>query len=60
MGSLGGGVAQQAYEQALFWVLSLSDGEHDLVDIAGRSELGMAAVVEAADRLTAAGLLGPA
>lgn len=60
LGSLGGGVAPADYEQALFWVLSLSDGTHDLVEIAQRSGLGMAAIVEAADRLLAAGLLAEA
>jgi aminopeptidase-like protein len=44
---------------AVLWVLSLSDGEHDLVSIARRSGLDWSAVLEAADRLVAAGLLDP-
>jgi len=56
---VGGGGATAAYEQALFWVLSLSDGDHDLVAIAQASGLAMATIVEAAGRLLDAGLIGP-
>lgn len=41
----------------MLWVLNLSDGEHSLTDIAERSGIAYPAIVEAADRLTAAGLL---
>lgn len=42
---------------ALFWVLNLSDGQHDLVHVAERSGLPFTAVRAAADALEAAGLL---
>lgn len=44
---------------ARLWVLNLSDGEHSLLDIAERSGLSFAAIREAADLLTQAGLLIP-
>jgi len=52
--SVGGG---SSAEEALLWVLSLSDGGHTLLDVAARSGLPFAAVADAADRLEAAGLL---
>jgi aminopeptidase-like protein len=58
-GNSGGGVERQEYEQAVLWVLSLSDGHHDLVSIATASGLTISAIVEAADRLSEAGLLAP-
>ncbi len=42
---------------ARLWVLNLSDGEHSLLDIAERSGLSFAAISDAADLLTEAGLL---
>ena len=42
---------------ALLWVLNLSDGKHDLLDIAERAGLDFAAVREAADVLSHHGLL---
>ncbi len=57
--STGGAVDSRSYEMAVLWVLSLSDGEHDLVEISRRSGLDWTAVLEAADRLVAAGLLDP-
>ena len=38
-GSRGGGIAPGEFEHALLWVLSLSDGAHDLLAIAQRSGL---------------------
>jgi aminopeptidase-like protein len=58
-GGLGGGVERSAYEAAILWVLSLADGDHDLVSIAARSGLEMPAVIEAATRLVDADLLAP-
>lgn len=46
--------------EAVFWVLNLADGEHDLLAIADRSGIAFDEVREAADRLVAAGLLAPA
>jgi aminopeptidase-like protein len=44
---------------ARLWVLNLSDGENSLLDIAERSRLPFAAILEAADRLRENGLLEP-
>lgn len=44
-------------EQALLWVLNLSDGDHSLLEIAGRAGLSFRLVAEAADLLAAQGLL---
>lgn len=55
----GGAVDRHSYEMAVLWVLSLSDGAHDLISIAAASDLEMRAVVEAVDRLIAAGLVAP-
>jgi aminopeptidase-like protein len=54
---IGGDDAGRARELALLWVLNQSDGFHSLLDIAERSELGFAALREAAAALLAAGLL---
>lgn len=45
------------FEQALLWVLSFSDGQHDLLDIVKRSGLEFDSVWDAAQRLLNAGLL---
>ena len=52
--SIGGGSFAEA---ALLWVLNLSDGTHDLVEVASRSGLPFAQIREAADRLLDADLL---
>ncbi len=44
---------------ALMWVLSLSDGEHDLLAIAERSGIALDMLAEAAVRAEAAGLIAP-
>lgn len=44
---------------AVLWVLTYSDGEHDLIDIAERSGLPFALIVEAAVRCQEQGLLEP-
>ena len=44
------------FEQALLWVLSYSDGAHDLLSIAERSRLGFARIAQAAAALEQAGL----
>jgi aminopeptidase-like protein len=46
--SVGGGSSREA---ALLWVLNLSDGRHDLLEIAERSGLPFDAVAEAAETL---------
>jgi len=42
---------------AMLWVLNLSDGEHDLLAIAERSDLPFDTVAEAADLLAETGLV---
>ena len=59
-GSLGGGAEGREREHALLWVLSLSDGDHTLLDVAERSGLSFAAVRSAADALLEHGLLAEA
>jgi aminopeptidase-like protein len=52
-----GGMAPGKFEHALLWLLSLADGEHDLVAIAERSQIEWSVLIEAASRLEAAGLV---
>lgn len=54
-----GGEAIEAEIHARLWVLSLSDGEHSLLDIAERSGLSFFLIKEAADLLFQNGLLAP-
>jgi aminopeptidase-like protein len=54
---MGGTKHAAAREMALFWVLSLSDGKHDLLDIAVRSGLPFDQISGAADALRKADLL---
>jgi aminopeptidase-like protein len=54
-GDLGGG-APGEFEHALLWVLSFSDGEHDLLAIAERSGLEFDLLARAATALEDAGL----
>jgi len=44
--------------QALMWVMALSDGEHDLIDIANLSDLKMAQLSHAVKKCVEAGILG--
>ncbi|MYW94013.1 DUF4910 domain-containing protein [Amycolatopsis rubida] len=55
--SLGGRSDAKQAQLAMLWVLSLSDGDHSLLDIAERADLPFGAVAAAADALQAAGLL---
>jgi aminopeptidase-like protein len=52
-----GGVPPGEFQDALFWVLSYSDGEHDLLWIAERSGLAFGRIAEAAAALEVAGLV---
>jgi aminopeptidase-like protein len=56
-GAIGGAEAGRARELALLWVLNLSDGDNDLLDVAEWSGLSFAAIREAANALLEAGLL---
>ncbi|MFE0700854.1 DUF4910 domain-containing protein [Streptomyces sp. NPDC058872] len=55
--SLGGRSDAKQAQMAMLWVLNLSDGEHDLLDVAERSGLPFDAVAAAADALRGAGLI---
>jgi aminopeptidase-like protein len=56
-GSLGGRSDTEQAQMAMLWVLNLSDGDHSLLDIAGRSGLPFDVVADAAHGLHEAGLL---
>ena len=58
--AVGGAAHGPQAQQAVLWVLNLSDGRHSLLDVAQRSGLPFDAVRQAADRLLDAGLLAPA
>lgn len=55
-GSIGGSQAKPD-QQAMLWVLNLSDGDHSLLDVAERSGLRFDAITEAARVLERVGLL---
>jgi aminopeptidase-like protein len=55
--TVGGQIDQPLRELAMLWVLNLSDGDHTLLDIAGRAGIQFDLVNEAADALKACGLL---
>ncbi|MFD4250722.1 DUF4910 domain-containing protein [Amycolatopsis thermoflava] len=55
--SLGGRSDAKQAQMAMLWVLNLSDGDHDLLDITRRSGLEFDAVAAAADALRDAGLV---
>jgi len=55
--TLGGDDKGRERELAMLWVLNLSDGEHDLLDIARRSSLSFPMIRAAADALEQARLL---
>ena len=54
---MGGAKEAATREMAMFWVLNLSDGHHDLLDVAIRSGLPFNEISRAADALREAGLL---
>ena len=54
-----GGTAPGDFEHALLWILSFSDGKHDLLAIAERSGIDFDVLVQAAAALEGAGLLRP-
>jgi aminopeptidase-like protein len=57
MSGVGGRPGVTRDEFAVLWVLSMADGDHSLIDIADRSALPFTSVADAADALTAVGLL---
>jgi aminopeptidase-like protein len=56
-GQIGGRSDAEERQMAMLWVLNLSDGDHSLLDVAERSGLPFALLVEAAASLERAGLL---
>jgi aminopeptidase-like protein len=54
---IGGMEESTGVEKAMFWVLSLSDGDHDLLDVAVRSGIEFEVISKAAELLWEAGLL---
>jgi aminopeptidase-like protein len=56
-GSLGGHGGRREMEEALLWVLNMSDGGHGLLEIAERSSLEFSVIRAAADRLALHGLI---
>lgn len=54
---IGGDKDAPARQMAMLWVLNLADGRHSLLDIAERSGLAFARILEAECSLAAAGLL---
>jgi aminopeptidase-like protein len=58
-GSIGGRSDAEERQMAMLWVLNLSDGDHSLLDVAGRSGLPFGLVAEVAGTLQEAGLLAP-
>jgi aminopeptidase-like protein len=55
-----GGTNSSRFEEAMLWVLNLSDGEHSLLGIAERSKLPLREISSAARALVDKGLLQPA
>jgi len=55
-----GATSPEAEIHARLWVLNMSDGQHSLLDIAERSGLPFAMLVDAAELLSRNGLLAPA
>jgi aminopeptidase-like protein len=54
----GGIKGETSSEMSILWVLNLSDGQHDLLDIAARSGIPFDQISKAANRLREVGLLG--
>jgi aminopeptidase-like protein len=57
--AIGGESDRASREQAMLWVLSLSDGTHTLLDIAEQAGLKFGIIHEAAQALAENGLLKP-
>jgi aminopeptidase-like protein len=55
--TVGGQAVQPVNEEAMLWVLNMSDGEHSLLDIADKAGIAFDAVCHAADTLVEHGLL---
>jgi aminopeptidase-like protein len=58
-GAVGGAISSKSDEMAVLWMLSYSDGEHAVADIAAMSGMEIEALQSAADALVGADLLAP-
>ena len=56
---IGGQTDSAPNELAMLWVLNLSDGQHDLLDIAERANIPFRQIKHAAEALLRVGLLAP-
>jgi aminopeptidase-like protein len=56
-GSIGGNAHGKSAELAMLWILNYSDGDNSLLQIAAKSGLSFAVLVQATKRLVEAGLL---
>ena len=56
---IGGQTDSAPNELAMLWVLNLSDGQHDLLDIAEQAKIPFRQIKHAADALLRVGLLAP-
>jgi aminopeptidase-like protein len=59
MGGSGGARTKPEWHMSLLWTLNLSDGTHDLLSIADRSDIGFEVIQAAATELERHGLLAP-
>lgn len=53
-----GGTVPPEFQMAMLWVLNLSDGRHRLIEIAERAAMSFTTILDAANALRDAGLLG--
>ncbi len=56
-GAIGGESDQKDLQMALLWVLNLSDGRHDMIDISQRSHIPIRFILKATDLLVSSGLI---
>jgi aminopeptidase-like protein len=57
--TVGGSGPGRLHEHSLLWLLNQSDGQHDLIDIAGARACRSATLAAGAQALHSAGLLAP-
>jgi aminopeptidase-like protein len=55
--AIGGENDQKTMQMALLWVLNMSDGHHDVIDIAKKSNLPLSFIIKACDLLLKKSLL---
>ena len=55
--TLGAQIDSEECDKAMWWVLNLSDGEHDVIDIAQRSNISWKVILDMVERLQEGDLL---